>query len=238
METPLPPCSLDEVARRHAVRSVVRVYDPEEVVHLAGAGGWPGVVESGAIKLVRRDAEGRATIVALAFAGEPIGDLAFMCRRDQPFDAIAASRARVRLMEPSGLEHALAATPGAALSFARHLAARLEHSYAVTADRTSSDATARVAGRVLELAARLGSTRSRGIELDLPIDQEDLARFSGVCRESACKALRALRRAGILDYSRRRMVVRHPERLRDLTGRGRLRHLLDDGIGVRCARRV
>jgi CRP-like cAMP-binding protein len=76
---------------------------------------------------------------------------------------------------------------------------------------TTLDTLARVATRLLELIERFGAPAPDGICLELPLVQEDLARWCGASRESTVKALRTLRGLGLVTTARRSVTV-HDER--------------------------
>jgi CRP-like cAMP-binding protein len=60
---------------------------------------------------------------------------------------------------------------------------------------------------VLELARRFGRREPDGIEVALPISQEELATWCGASREATVKALRSLRELGHVRTARGRIVV-------------------------------
>ena len=68
-----------------------------------------------------------------------------------------------------------------------------------------------MATRLLELTERFGEPAPDGIHIELPLVQEDLARWCGASRESTVKALRTLRGLGVVTTARRTVTV-HDER--------------------------
>lgn len=80
----------------------------------------------------------------------------------------------------------------------------------------TGDAMARVVHRVVELAERWGVPGDHGIDLDLPLTQEQLGAWAGVSRESTVKCLQRLRQAGLITTSRRHIVVRDLPGLEEL----------------------
>jgi len=76
------------------------------------------------------------------------------------------------------------------------------------------DALGRVALRLAELAERFGQTAERGVRITLPLTQDELAAWTGSSRESVTKALRTLRRHGVIETSRRSVAVLDVDGLR------------------------
>ena len=65
----------------------------------------------------------------------------------------------------------------------------------------------RVAGQLLELAVRYGQVADRGLDLDVPLSQEQLASWVGASREAVNLALRHLRGAGGISTGRMRITI-------------------------------
>lgn len=190
--------------------------DPPQRVHL---------VESGVLVLVARDAEGHETILWLAVPGEIAGEVAAVDGRHQPLDAVAALRTSVVGFDARLFVEIVTAHSASALELTRLMAKRTRWIADLALERTSGEVPARLAGRLLDLAALLGRRGDRGIDLELPFAQEDLGRLAGMCRESACKALRHFRAEGVLDYRGRRMRILRPDLLERLRCSGHpIRH--------------
>ena len=77
-----------------------------------------------------------------------------------------------------------------------------------------ADALGRVAWRLHELAERFGEGTPEGIEVELPLSQEQLASWCGASREATVKALAALRTLGCVSTGRRSVVIHDAEALR------------------------
>jgi CRP-like cAMP-binding protein len=171
------------------------------------------LLTSGVIKLTARTSEGNTTILCLALAGEIVGDLATVDGLPQPLDAVAATDCEVLGVDAGLLIEVLGRSPVATLELARLLARRARWICDTATERSASAVPARLAGRLLDLGDLLGRVEGGTIEVDLPLAQEDLGRLAGMCRESACKTLRAFKRQGLLDYSRRRLRILRPDAL-------------------------
>jgi CRP-like cAMP-binding protein len=76
---------------------------------------------------------------------------------------------------------------------------------------------ARVSARILELSERFGDEAGAGVEIHLPISQEELAGWTGCSRDSVVKALQAMRGLGWIETGRRRITVLELEELRRRT---------------------
>jgi CRP/FNR family cyclic AMP-dependent transcriptional regulator len=178
------------------------------------------IVDAGVIKLSARNLQGRSTILGLALPGDIVGDIGALDGRPQPLDALAVTSSEVVGVDAALWLEMIGRTPGAALELARSLARALRYVYGSAAERTTGTCPARLAGRLLDLAEALGRTRTWGLELDLPLAQEDLGQLAGMSRESTCKTLRTFKRAGLLDYRGRRLHILRPQALEDIRDSG------------------
>lgn len=222
----LPPAARAELLRAGRARPFTRdtllhlAGDPPERVHL--------LIE-GAVKLVARDAEGCETITGLAFRGDLVGEAAALRGSPQQVDAVGLGRGMALALPAAALIGILERCPAAALTAARGLAYRVGWTERAWIERDAAKVPGRLAGRLLALAELLGRTTGDGVELDLPLGQRDLARLAGMCRESACKALRRLQRQGVVAYDGRRLRILRPDVLE---------HLRCGGAAPRAKRRA
>jgi CRP-like cAMP-binding protein len=77
----------------------------------------------------------------------------------------------------------------------------------------------RLAARFVELAERYGRATDAGIELHVPLSQEELAAWTGASRAGFSKALQSLRDLGWITLARHELAIRDVDALRDLCGR-------------------
>jgi CRP-like cAMP-binding protein len=195
-------------------RAVPRRLRASESLHLAGDSPRRAhLLLRGVVKLVARNAEGQETILCLAVPGELVGDVAAADGFEQPLDAVAATPSDLLGLDAGVLVEVLSSNAGAALELSRLIAQRTRWVCEAALERTSSEVPARLAGRLLHLADLLGRREQGAVELELPLAQGDLGRLAGMCRESACKTLRAFKAAGILDYRGRRLRILRPSAL-------------------------
>jgi CRP/FNR family cyclic AMP-dependent transcriptional regulator len=76
--------------------------------------------------------------------------------------------------------------------------------------------TARVAGRLVELAETAGDADPPGIRITLPLSQDELAAWTGSSREAVARSLHLLRELGWIETRRREIKVLNADGLRSL----------------------
>jgi CRP/FNR family cyclic AMP-dependent transcriptional regulator len=204
-------------------RSVLRALDKGESLFLAGEEtDRVHLVRSGVLKLCARAGDGSEAIVALAVEGELIGEFPALLGGPNPYDAVAITNCELIGFDGDLLITALLSQPRTALGLLTAIAERSRWACDSLIERTAGNAAARMAGRLLGLSELLGHRRGNTIDVPLLVPQEDLARLSGMCRENACKTLRSFKRAGVVDYSRRRLRILRPDALERIRCAGRV----------------
>jgi CRP-like cAMP-binding protein len=202
-------------------RAVARHLESGAVLHLAGdTSNRVHVVRTGAIKLMSRDPGGREAILGLVLPGGLVGLSPVLDGLPEANDAIALTDCDVLGFDAGALMEVLARNPKAAIEAARTMSAQVRWLSGTALERTSSQVPARLAGRLLDLADLAGRRRGDIVEVDLPLDQADLGRLAGMCRESACKAIRKFRAQGLVDYRGRRLRILRPDLLEQVRGQG------------------
>lgn len=203
-------------------RAVPRVLTRGEALYLAGEPEHRvHLVTEGLLTLAARDGAGDETLLGLAVPGELVGDSSAIDGEPQPFDVIAATRSGVVGIDAAVFLDVVSQNGRAALELARTIAMRNRWLSAIALERAHNDVSARVAGRLLDLAELLGRMRSGTIEMELPLSQTEMGRLAGVCRESASKTLNRMRNNGILDYSGKTLRIYRPDALERIRCVGR-----------------
>jgi len=202
-------------------RAVPRRLQPGAFIHLSGESS-PRVhlVSAGLVKLTARDADGRETILGLAVAGDILGDAAAIEGIPQVTDAVAVTKCSVVGFDSALLLDVLRRNPSAALELARGMAGRIRWLGTTALERTCAPASARLAGRLLDLADLIGRSSNGACRLELPLAQTDLGRLAGISRESTCKVLRRLKQQGVIEYTRQELTILRPDVLKAIRGEG------------------
>jgi CRP-like cAMP-binding protein len=171
------------------------------------------VVERGWVTITSIAPGGREILLGLRGPGDVIGDLSALDGAPRSATALAAGDVEATVAPGSALMRALtdAAT---AMVLLRVLASRLRDADRKRLEFAALDTLGRVAWRLQELSERFGEDTPDGIELELPLSQEQLASWCGASREATVKALAALRSLGCISTGRRSVVIRDAAALR------------------------
>lgn len=171
------------------------------------------IIERGWVMISSIAPSGREIVLGIRGPGDVIGDLSALDGAPRSASALAVGEVEATVAPGSALTRALtdAAT---AKELLRILAVRLRDSDRKRLEFAALDTLGRVAWRLQELGERFGEESSEGIEVDLPLSQEQLASWCGASREATVKALAALRSLGCISTGRRSVLIRDLEALR------------------------
>jgi CRP-like cAMP-binding protein len=156
---------------------------------------------------------GREIVLGLRGPGEVIGDLSALDSAPRSAGAVAVGEVEATVAPSSALISALRET-AIAMDLLRVLANRLRDADRKRLEFAALGTLGRVAWRLEELSERFGKQAADGIEVELPLSQEQLASWCGASREATVKALAALRTLGCIATGRRSVLIRDIEALR------------------------
>jgi CRP-like cAMP-binding protein len=191
-----------------------RSYGPHvTLVHQDDEAGPVVVLLAGRAKIAVTGA-GREAIFGVVGAGELIGELAAIEGSPRSTTVTTLEPVDALVIPRSDFLGLLDRRPRIALAILRVVARRLRYADAQRAQYATLDVAGRLAQRLLELAERFGDEQAGGIEIRLPLSQEELANWVGSSREAVSKAFHQLRTLGIVETGRRRVTVLDPDGLR------------------------
>jgi CRP/FNR family transcriptional regulator, cyclic AMP receptor protein len=171
------------------------------------------VIERGWVMISSVAPGGREIVLGLRGPGDVIGDLSALDGAPRSATAIAVGEVEATVAPGSALTRALN-DAAAAMELLRVLASRLRDADRKRLEFAALDTLGRVAWRLQELGDQFGEDTANGIEVELPLSQEQLASWCGASREATVKALATLRTLGCISTGRRTVVIRDREALR------------------------
>lgn len=146
--------------------------------------------------------------------GGLVADIAAIMRTPSAHDVTAMGPGEALAFEVDGLRALMEQLPTVQAAFLHVMAQRAAVAEATVVRNSVGDAMARVGLALIGLADRWGVTTPHGIRISLPLTQSELAEWVGVSRETAAKVLHNLREQGLVETSRRRLVLPDIQRLR------------------------
>ena len=170
------------------------------------------VIERGWVMISSIAPGGREIVLGVRGPGDVIGDLSALDGAPRSATALAIGDIEATVAPGSTLTRALS-DAATAMELLRILAARLRDADRKRLEFAALDTLGRVAWRLQELGERFGEETAEGLEVELPLSQEQLASWCGASREATVKALASLRSLGCISTGRRSVVIRDAQAL-------------------------
>jgi CRP-like cAMP-binding protein len=210
--------SLDEKALDALVHATsTRRLDAGEVLFRKGDHGRQlyGVL-SGRLKVSAAGADGKEIVFNVCDPGEVIGEIALLDSNPRSATIVALEASELLVLDRRDFLPFLERHPRVAIELAELLAARLRRLSELAEDSVLLALRARLAKKLVALAQRYGQPTKGGVEIDLPLSQQEIGDMVGTSRESINKQLRAWTLDGLLSSQRGRITLRDPAALEAL----------------------
>lgn len=165
------------------------------------------VMVTGRVRVVRLTRHGEEILLALRGPGDVIGELAAIDPAPRAATVNAIEDVTALTITGRAFTDFLRGHPHLLLAITRMLVTRLRESDRRLVEGRAEDTRTRVARQLLELAVRYGTVADRGLDLDVPLSQEQLASWVGASREAVSLALRDLRQTGGVSTGRMRITI-------------------------------
>ncbi|MGH7649559.1 MAG: Crp/Fnr family transcriptional regulator [Gemmatimonadaceae bacterium] len=208
----------DDALAQLADRCVVRSVPPGHVLFTTGeACRGLYIIESGHVRILRIDPEGREQVLHVEGPGRTVAELPLFDGGPYPASALTTEASRLVFLPRAAFEYLYRTHPDVAQAVIRELGRRLRHLVHLTETLAFRDVAARLAMLLVGYARRAGESVDGGIAIDLDRTQEELAHEIGTARESVSRAMKQLRRKKLIQpLGRNRILIPDLERLQAL----------------------
>ncbi len=194
---------------------IVRAFRKGQALfHQGGTSDRVVVLLSGRVKVSSVTEEGKEIVLAFRGPGDLLGELSALDGEPRSATVEAIEPVEALAIPAADFRSFLIGHPEVALLLLRMLSRRLRDADRKRVEYGAHDTVGRVSARLVELAERYGEPVKRGLQIGLPISQEELAGWTGASREAVSKALQTLRKVGWVVTERRRITVLDLEALR------------------------
>lgn len=171
------------------------------------------VLATGRVKIKDITPDGRETILAFIEEGELFGELAILDGQSRREYAEAVDACQVLLIPRGDIVALMETRSDIALSVTKLIGLRRLRIETRLRNLLFLSSRDRMLHILLELAESHGNRRGNRIELRIPLSHQDVASLIGVTRETATLTLGQLQSAGLVEVSRRRIVISDIHRL-------------------------
>lgn len=174
------------------------------------------ILLTGWVKVTAVSRGGNEALLALRGPGDILGELAAVDGGPRSATVTTLMPCRVQAVDGERFVEAVTQLPDLALALIRHLANSLRESDGKRLEYVSSTSSGRLAGLLLDLAARHGRHTAEGLVIELRLTQRELAAAAATSREAVARAVRTLRQRDVIRTDRGRVIITQPDVLRSL----------------------
>ena len=195
-------------------RTIPRHYKAGEIVFSEGepcAGLY--VVEAGQVRIYKSSAGGREQVLSVDGAGSSIAELPVFDGGNYPASVTAIDDATLLFVSKQDFQALCLAHPQVALKVLRVVGARLRRLVGIIEELSFTTVRHRLASFLLRLAAKEGKRTGDGLEVTLPISNQELAAQIGTVRELVSRNLSRLQAEGMLKMDGRTLIICDPKAL-------------------------
>jgi len=207
----------EERSALRAAGRVRRFSKGEAIFHEGDDPGGVVAVLTGTVKVSVIGFGGREVVLRFPGPGELVGELAAVGDRPRTATVTAVDDVEALAVRATDFRRFVLEHPRVAPLVFEHVAALLAEADRQRIDFATRDVTARIAGRLIELAETVGEPEpGAGVRITLPLSQEELAAWSGASREAVARSLHLLRELGWIETRRREIKVLNIDAMRGL----------------------
>jgi CRP-like cAMP-binding protein len=208
----LAPREIDALVGLTATK---RLRAGEVLCHKGAPGTTAYAVVSGRLRVTASGDDGREVVMRILDPGEVLGEIALLDGGPRSVTVDALEPAELLVLQRRDFLPFLAQRPAVAVKMLAKLGTLIRTLTEQLEDSMFLDIRARLAKKLLALAASYGSRVPGGTRIELRMSQSDLASMIGATRESVNKHLRAWTREGVLRSEKGYVTLLREDRLRD-----------------------
>jgi len=193
-----------------AQRAVPRHYSAGETVFGEGepcSGLY--VVESGQVRIFKSSASGREQVLSIDGPGSSIAELPVFDGGNYPASVAAVGDATLLFVSKQDFQALCLAHPQVALKVLRVVGARLRRLVGIIEELSFTTVRHRLASFLLRLTQKEGKRTPEGVEITMPVSNQELASQIGTVRELVSRNLSRLQAEGMIKIDGRSVIVRN-----------------------------
>jgi CRP-like cAMP-binding protein len=189
-------------------RAVPRNYSAGETVFSEGqpcTGLY--VVETGHVRIFKSSAGGREQVLSIDGPGSSVAELPVFDGGNYPASVAAIDNATLLFVSKQDFQALCLAHPEVALKVLRVVGARLRRLVGIIEELSFTTVRHRLAAFLLRLASTAGTRTPEGLEITLPVNNQELASQIGTVRELVSRNLSRFQAEGLLKVEGRSVVI-------------------------------
>jgi CRP/FNR family transcriptional regulator, cyclic AMP receptor protein len=165
------------------------------------------VVESGSIRIFKTSATGREQVLSVDGPGSSVAELPVFDGGNYPASVTAMTDCTLLFIAKQDFHNLCLAHPQVALKVLRVVGGRLRRLVGIIEELSFSTVRHRLVALLLREATRAGKKTAKGIEFQLPVNNQELAAQLGTVRELISRNLSRLQSEGLIAIEGRSVTV-------------------------------
>lgn len=165
------------------------------------------VVQSGNVRIFKSSAGGREQVLSIDGPGSSIAELPVFDGGNYPASATAVDDATLLFVSKQDFQALCVAHPQVALKVLRVVGARLRRLVGIIEELSFTTVRHRLASFLLRLAQKEGKRTPEGVEIIMPVSNQELASQIGTVRELVSRNLSRLQAEGMIKIDGRNVIV-------------------------------
>lgn len=192
-----------------AVKTVRKILSAGEFLfHEGDACKGFHIIACGQVRLFKSSASGREQVLAVNVAGESVAEIPVFDDGPYPASAVAIDETEIAFISRRDFHEYCLAHPEVALKVLAFVGARLRRLVAIIEELSFTTTRQRLVSVLVRLAQSEGRKTERGIEVQLPGSNQELANQLGTVREVISRNLMRLQAEGLLEVDARQIVIK------------------------------
>jgi CRP/FNR family transcriptional regulator, cyclic AMP receptor protein len=165
------------------------------------------VVASGHVRIFKSSAGGREQVLSIEGPGSSVAELPVFDGGNYPASVVALDEATLLFVSKQDFQTLCLTHPQVALKVLRVVGARLRKLVGIIEELSFTTVRHRLAAFLLRLAQKEGKKTPQGVEVTLPVSNQELASQIGTVRELVSRNLSRLQAEGLLKMDGRSVVL-------------------------------
>lgn len=202
----------------HVKSKIIRKsYSKGETVFLEGD-NWDKlyIISRGKLKVFKLTKEGKEQILYILSEGEFMGDMNLLKQGRYDFNAAALEDVELCTLNKESFEKLIKAYPTMMIEVLEVMHDRILSLEELIKTLSTKDVEARLAAMLLSFINNFGETTEKGVEIDLPLNREDMANYIGITRETISRKLNNLQDEGVIELiGNKKLIIKKPDILKE-----------------------
>lgn len=188
-----------------------------EIIYLEGQVG-EGIycIQTGKIKMVRKDGNGKDAIINIQGHGELVGHLHLFQSDHYIATATAIEDCQACFIERAVITKAIEDHSELAIHFIKHLSQELSNYDFKLTSFVSKNVKSRLADLLLQMGIKFGTQLHEGLRIDVKLTREELASIIGTVNETVTRFMTEFKDCGYIMEKEKTLYILQPGKLKEI----------------------